>query len=69
MLGKLGVSPRAVLRSRDAKKAGLTGAESDEELISLMTENPRLLQRPIAVLGDRAVVGRPVENILTLTGS
>jgi arsenate reductase len=44
----------------------LTGAESDEELIGLMAENPRLLQRPIGVMGDKAVVGRPVEALLEL---
>ena len=66
VLGKLGMAPRDVLRSRDASKAGLSGEESDEELIGLMAENPRLLQRPIGVVGDRAEVGRPVENLLRL---
>ena len=66
VLAKLGVGPTDVLRSRDAKKAGLTGQETDEELIAAMAENPRLLQRPIGVVGDRAVVGRPVEDLLTL---
>jgi arsenate reductase len=66
VLTKLGLGPRDVLRGRDAKKAGLSGAESDAELIALMADNPRLLQRPIVVKGDRAVIGRPVENILTL---
>ena len=66
MLGKLGCGPREVLRTRDANKAGLTGAESDAELIGLMAENPRLLQRPIGVVGDKAVVGRPIEALLEL---
>ena len=66
VLDKLGVSPREVLRSRDAKKHGLTGEESDEDLIERMSEFPRLLQRPILVDGDRAVVGRPVEQLLDL---
>ena len=66
VLTKLGCGPRDVLRARDAKKAELTGAESDDELIGLMAENPRLLQRPIGVVGDRAVVGRPAEALLTL---
>ena len=68
VFGKLGLSPRDVLRKRDATKAGLSGSESDEELIGLMAENPRLLQRPIGVLGDRAAVGRPPENLLTIVG-
>jgi len=66
VLAKLGVGPREVLRKRDANKAGLTGEESDADLIALMAENPRLLQRPIGVVGDRAVVGRPPEALLEL---
>ena len=66
VLAKLGVGPRDVLRSRDAKKAELTGEESDDELIAHMADNPRLLQRPIGVVGDRAVVGRPPEALLEL---
>ncbi len=66
VLGKLGCGPREVLRGRDAKKAELTGTESDDELIGLMAENPRLLQRPIGVVGDRAVIGRPAEALLEL---
>ena len=66
VLSKLGCGPRDVLRARDAKKAGLTGVESDDELIDLMAENPRLLQRPIGVSGAKAAVGRPAENLLAL---
>lgn len=66
VLAKLGVGPRDVLRKRDATKAGLTGEESDESLIALMAENPRLLQRPIGVVEDRAAVGRPPEALLAL---
>ena len=66
VLAKLGVGPKDVLRKRDANKAGLTGNESDDQLIALMAENPRLLERPIGVLGDRAAVGRPPENLLSI---
>ena len=66
LLGKLGLRPQEVLRARDAKPAGLTGDEPDEILVQAMAANPRLLQRPIGVMGERAVVGRPVEALLTL---
>ncbi len=66
VFAKLGLGPRDVLRKRDATKAGLSGQESDAELIALMAENPRLLQRPIGIVGDRAAVGRPLENLLTI---
>jgi arsenate reductase len=38
-------------------------------LIGHMAAHPTLLQRPIGVLGDKAAVGRPVENLLALIGS
>ncbi len=66
MVSKLGMTPRELLRKRDATKAGLSGNETDEDLIRLMVGNPRLLQRPIGVLGNKAAVGRPVENLLGL---
>jgi arsenate reductase len=66
VLAKLDMGPRDVLRGRDAKKAGLSGDESDDALITLMAANPRLLQRPIGVVGERAVIGRPAEALLEL---
>ena len=63
---KLGAGPRELLRKRDASALGLTGDEDDTELIRLMSEHPTLLQRPIGIKGDRAVLGRPVENLLEL---
>ena len=66
VLNKLGMTARAVLRKRDANKLGLTGEESDAQLIALMAEHPGLLQRPIGVLGERAALGRPVEGLLAL---
>jgi arsenate reductase len=66
VLSKLGCGPQDVLRGRDAAKAGLTGDESDGELIALMAQNPRLIQRPIGVMGDGAVIGRPAEALLAL---
>ncbi len=68
LLGKLGVGPKEVLRRRDraCKELGLTGDEPDDQLIAAMASHPTLLQRPIGVVGDKAVVGRPVEALLTL---
>ena len=66
VLTKLGVAARDVLRKRDAGPAGLTGAEPEDVLIAAMAANARLLERPILVHGGRAVVGRPVENLLEL---
>ena len=64
----LKLSPKDLLRKADKayKALGLTGDESDAKLIGFMSEHPTLLQRPIAIKGKRAVVGRPVENLLEL---
>lgn len=62
------MAPGDLLRVRDRanQELGLTGEESAEELIAAMAEHPTLLQRPIGVVGDRAVVGRPPEALLEL---
>jgi arsenate reductase len=64
----LGVGPRHVLRTNDKvyRELGLSGGESDAELVGLMARFPMLLQRPIGVLGDRATIGRPPERLLDL---
>lgn len=36
---------------------------SEEELIMVMVEEPRLMQRPIVVQGDLAILARPVEEL------
>jgi|TARA_B110000483_G_scaffold78084_1_gene97325 arsenate reductase len=63
---QLGKSPRELLRSRDVKRLELNPDQDDAALIAAMAEHPRLLQRPILVVGEKAVVGRPVENMLAL---
>lgn len=68
VLGQLGLAPKEVLRRNDRafKELGLRGDEDDDVLIAHMAEHPTLLQRPIGVLGGRAVVGRPVDRLLEL---
>lgn len=68
VLWLLGVGPKNVLRRRDEAfhELGLSGDEADDTLIAHMVEHPTLLQRPIGIRGDRAAIGRPVENLLTL---
>lgn len=69
LLRKLGTAPREILRPREplAKELGLDGAEvGQERLIDEMVAHPELVQRPIVVRGDRAVLARPVERVLEL---
>jgi arsenate reductase (glutaredoxin) len=71
LLEKAGLRPRDVLRTREARQAGITpdDGRSDEEVLTLLVQHPDLLQRPIVERGDRAVLGRPVENVRTLFDS
>ena len=69
LVRKLGMKPRELLRKSEPvyKELGLSAGElSDSELIELMVEHPDLLQRPIVERGDRAVLGRPTENVKAL---
>jgi arsenate reductase (glutaredoxin) len=69
LLRKMGCGPREVLRMREplVSELGLDDAAvSDEELVAQMSAHPRLLQRPIVVRGDRALLARPVERVLEL---
>jgi arsenate reductase (glutaredoxin) len=46
--------------------AGLGGDASDGALLDAMTAHPILMERPVAIVGDRAVVGRPPERVQEL---
>jgi arsenate reductase len=68
LLKKLGTDPRELIRFKDerARELGLkpTDTRPKSEWVSLLAENPELLQRPIVVRGDRAVISRPPELVL-----
>jgi arsenate reductase len=40
--------------------------ESSEAVVELLLEHPELMQRPVAIAGDRAVIGRPSERVLEI---
>ena len=66
LLKKLGLSAREILRKDEpvAKELGIGKKDfSDEELIALIAKHPDLIQRPIVVRGQQAVLGRPPENV------
>lgn len=69
LLGKLGIGARELLRSGEDEyqTLGLADASlSEEQLIATMVAHPRLIERPILIAGERAVIGRPPEKVLEL---
>ena len=69
LLRKMNMKPRELLRKAEAayKELGLAEDKfSDTELVAIMVEHPDLIQRPIVERGDRAVLGRPTENVKEL---
>ena len=69
LLDKLGISPRQLLRTGEDeyKTLGLSDPQlTDAQLIDAMLSQPKLIERPILVVGDKAVIGRPPENVLEI---
>lgn len=69
LLGKLGITARQLLRTGEDQYRELNLANEpldEEQLIAAMVAHPRLIERPILIAGDRAVIGRPPENVLDL---
>ena len=69
ILALLGISPRQLLRSgeEDYKTLNLADpALTDEQIINAMVAHPKLIERPILVAGDVAVIGRPPEKVLEI---
>lgn len=69
LLGKLGISPRQLLRTGEDeyKSLGLDNPQlTNAQLIDAMASQPKLIERPILVVADNAVIGRPPENILEI---
>jgi arsenate reductase len=69
LMKALGKPPREVIRRGEAPFAELglaTRLDDDDALIAAIATHPVLLERPIVVVGKRAVIGRPPENVLVL---
>jgi arsenate reductase len=66
LLDKLEDAPTDLVR-RDAHFAelGLTDADvaTREQVVDVLVQHPKLLQRPVLVKGDRAIIGRPKERV------
>ena len=69
ILDLMNMKPRELLRKGedDYKIFNLNdSSKSDEEILKIMSENPKLIERPIVVTGNKAVIGRPPENIFKI---
>ena len=69
LLSILGINPRELLRKGEDeyKKHNLKDQTiSDQKIIEIMSENPKLIERPIVISNNKAIIGRPPENVLKL---
>ncbi|MFU8805291.1 MAG: arsenate reductase (glutaredoxin) [Bradymonadaceae bacterium] len=69
VLDAMAMEPRDLMRRKEDeyRKFGLENPEMTRgELIAAMAEHPRLIERPVVIAGQRAALGRPPENVLTL---
>ena len=69
LAAKLGKHPNQFVRKGEAdfKENNLQETlENERALIAAMTHFPKIIERPIVVKGDKAVIGRPPENVLDL---
>ncbi len=68
VLAKLGIPAIGMMRTGEKtfKELGLTKTSPDDVLIQAMADHPILIERPLAIAGDNAAIGRPPENLLDL---
>ncbi|KTC10903.1 arsenate reductase [Pseudomonas marginalis ICMP 9505] len=69
LLGKLGIGARQLLRTGEDEYKTLNLADaslSEAQLIAAIAAHPKLMERPILETADKAVIGRPPENLLEI---
>lgn len=68
IIEKLNIKPIELVRTKETVwKENFKDKElSDDEVIAIMLQNPILIERPIIINGDKAVIGRPTEKILEI---
>lgn len=69
VLNKLGLKAEQIVRKGEAlyKELGLAEKNlTNDEWISVLVDNPQLMERPIVVNGDKAAIGRPIEAVINI---
>lgn len=66
LVKKLGIEPAQLVRRKEYQELGLPETADDAELLALMTANPKIIERPIVVVGQQARLGRPPEKVLEI---
>ena len=68
LLSMLGIEPRELMRTKEAiyRELKLKEEQDPEKLIEAMVAHPRLIERPIVIKDNKAVIGRPIEKVVDL---
>lgn len=68
LIKMLGSDAAQIVRTKEAayKKSGLSSKSSPDRIAAAIAKEPILLERPIVVIGTKAAIGRPPENVLNI---
>ena len=67
ILQKLNLNPQEIIRKGEEEFQEFKGKEfSDKEWIQILHDHPKLIQRPIVIINEKAVIARPPENVLKI---
>jgi len=68
LIEKLGIEPINLVRKNEQTwKENFKNKElTSDEIIQILSDNPKLIERPIVELNDKAIIGRPPENVINL---
>lgn len=69
VLALLAIAPRELMRGNEDDYARLGLGDTSlthDELVQAMVDHPRLMQRPVVLIGDKAAIGRPPEAVLAI---